>query len=269
MTLQTSGSMTLEQIQTEFGGPSPVVLENYYRGGSYVPNTTTNASVPTSGAITFPTNFYGASVSVTGSISGGGSHSSSSSTGFTASFSLTASTNISSASYSWSVDANGTLVSSSGASATVDVTTGPGTSTSAVVTCTITGGGFSTAPTTTCTALDTYCFSGNVRILTNRGYKRFDELPAEFIVVNHTGEHRAQLLVHENCTEPLRRMGDGFVTERHLIKVGDLWLPARDLFREVVTHEPVTVYNAHVLTDSEDDHHYILENGLTAHNTKG
>ena len=42
-----------------------------------------------------------------------------------------------------------------------------------------------------------------------------DELPEEFTIVNHTGTHRAKLIVHENCIEPLRKMGNGFVTEHH------------------------------------------------------
>lgn len=49
-------------IQAEFGGPSTnILLQNYYRGGTYVPNTPTNANVPTSGAISLES-FYGASV---------------------------------------------------------------------------------------------------------------------------------------------------------------------------------------------------------------
>jgi hypothetical protein len=60
MTLPSSGPLSLTQIQTEFGGPTPIQLGNYYRGGAYVPNTNTNASDPTTGAIGI-TSFYGAS----------------------------------------------------------------------------------------------------------------------------------------------------------------------------------------------------------------
>lgn len=59
MPLQTSGSISLADIQTEFGGASPTSISEYYKGGTYVPNTATNASVPTSGAISIG-NFYGA-----------------------------------------------------------------------------------------------------------------------------------------------------------------------------------------------------------------
>jgi len=61
MTLPTSGTITLLEIATEFGGSAPYSLTNYYRGGSHVPNTSTNANIPTSGLISL-TNFYGASV---------------------------------------------------------------------------------------------------------------------------------------------------------------------------------------------------------------
>ena len=57
MPLPSSGTITLTQIQTEFGGSAPTNLTEYYRGGAYV--TSNNTNVPTSGAISL-TNFYGA-----------------------------------------------------------------------------------------------------------------------------------------------------------------------------------------------------------------
>lgn len=57
MALPSSGTLTLAQVQTEFGGSSPISLSEYYRGGAYV--TTNNTGVPTSGAISL-NNFYGA-----------------------------------------------------------------------------------------------------------------------------------------------------------------------------------------------------------------
>lgn len=59
MTLPVSGEITLEDIQAEFGGPTPIELFNYYRGGAYVSNTAANASIPTSGEISL-FDFYGA-----------------------------------------------------------------------------------------------------------------------------------------------------------------------------------------------------------------
>lgn len=58
MTLQSSGAISLSDIQTEFGGSSPTSLSEYYRGGSNVINTSVNNSIPTSGAISL-TDFYG------------------------------------------------------------------------------------------------------------------------------------------------------------------------------------------------------------------
>ena len=66
MPLQLSGTITLAQIQTEFGGSNPISLSEYDRGGGLVPNTAANANIPTSGIIRL-SNFYGGSntVSVT------------------------------------------------------------------------------------------------------------------------------------------------------------------------------------------------------------
>lgn len=57
MALPASGTITLADIQTEFGGSNPISLSEYYRGGAYV--TSNNTNVPTSGTISL-SNFYGA-----------------------------------------------------------------------------------------------------------------------------------------------------------------------------------------------------------------
>lgn len=49
MALQSSGAISLSQIQGEFGGSNPISMSEYYRNGSYV--TSNNTGVPTSGAI--------------------------------------------------------------------------------------------------------------------------------------------------------------------------------------------------------------------------
>jgi hypothetical protein len=54
MPISPSGSVSLGVIQTEFGGSNPIALSEYYRGGTYVPNTERNslaATIPTSGQI--------------------------------------------------------------------------------------------------------------------------------------------------------------------------------------------------------------------------
>jgi hypothetical protein len=58
MPLPASGPISLTDIQNEFGGPTPIVLSNYYKGGAYVENTDFAPNVPASGPISL-TNFYG------------------------------------------------------------------------------------------------------------------------------------------------------------------------------------------------------------------
>ena len=65
MAIASSGSLSLDNIQTEFGGSSPIDINEYYAGGSYVPAgcTGTNGAVPSSGTITI-SNFYGTSATL-------------------------------------------------------------------------------------------------------------------------------------------------------------------------------------------------------------
>jgi len=58
MALQTSGAISLANIQSEFSGSNPISINEYYRGGTYVVNSSANSSIPTSGTISF-SNFYG------------------------------------------------------------------------------------------------------------------------------------------------------------------------------------------------------------------
>lgn len=62
MTLQTSGAISLGQVQTEFGGSNPISMSEYYAGGTRVPAGTsgTNGAVPASGAVSM-SKFYGTS----------------------------------------------------------------------------------------------------------------------------------------------------------------------------------------------------------------
>jgi hypothetical protein len=63
MTLPTPGvSLSLSQIQAEFGGANPISLTEYYAGGAYVPAGTTgsNGAVPSGGTISI-SKFYGTS----------------------------------------------------------------------------------------------------------------------------------------------------------------------------------------------------------------
>jgi hypothetical protein len=58
MAIQSSGVITLQDIEDEFGGTGSISLSEYYRNGSYV--TSNNTSVPTSGNPISLSNFYGA-----------------------------------------------------------------------------------------------------------------------------------------------------------------------------------------------------------------
>lgn len=60
MAIPSSGAISLATIQTEYGGANPISLSEYYRGGTYVPNTATTTTIPTSGTISV-SNFYGTS----------------------------------------------------------------------------------------------------------------------------------------------------------------------------------------------------------------
>jgi hypothetical protein len=59
MPLPASGAISFDNLQTEFGNTNPIPLNEYYRGGTLVPNISVNNSVPTSGTISL-FNFYNA-----------------------------------------------------------------------------------------------------------------------------------------------------------------------------------------------------------------
>lgn len=60
MVLPSSGSISLSQIQTEFGGSNPISISEYYNGGIYVTHNVTAIApnVPSSGPIKL-SDFYG------------------------------------------------------------------------------------------------------------------------------------------------------------------------------------------------------------------
>ena len=62
MALQSSGTISLSQVQTEFGGANPIGMSEYYAGGVNVPGGTSgvNGAVPSSGTISM-SKFYGTS----------------------------------------------------------------------------------------------------------------------------------------------------------------------------------------------------------------
>lgn len=65
MAIVSSGTVSLSDIQTEFGGVNPISISEYYRNGLYT--TSNNTGVPTSGEISI-SDFFGATDYVPGSI---------------------------------------------------------------------------------------------------------------------------------------------------------------------------------------------------------
>lgn len=59
MTLPSSGTLSIDDLVSEFGGTAPHSLSEYYRGGGLVPNIPSNFGVPLSGPISL-SDFYGA-----------------------------------------------------------------------------------------------------------------------------------------------------------------------------------------------------------------
>lgn len=57
MTLQSSGAISLDNIRAEFGGSTPVNLNDYYRSGAIVSNSVVNNNIPTTGSIAL-SDFY-------------------------------------------------------------------------------------------------------------------------------------------------------------------------------------------------------------------
>ncbi|USV40963.1 hypothetical protein [Xanthomonas phage BUDD] len=60
MPIPGSGAISFAALRNEFGGGNPVYISDYFRGGPRVPNTGTNAGVPT-GGILYLSNFRNAS----------------------------------------------------------------------------------------------------------------------------------------------------------------------------------------------------------------
>ena len=81
MALQSSGAISLEDIQNEFGGSNPIGINEYFRNGGLVADTPTNSPIPTGFPISLedfygtvadaslPLGLYGPYLSLTGSSS--------------------------------------------------------------------------------------------------------------------------------------------------------------------------------------------------------
>ena len=116
------------------------------------------------------------------------------------------------------------------------------------------------------------CFSGNVATEVPDGWVQLRTLPRDvpFEIVNETGTHWAELLVHDFDGEMIDFTGLAhLVTPEHLMKCGEAWEDAARFysFRKRV-HYAGEVFNLHVLSDNPADQHFRLHNGDIAHNLK-
>lgn len=60
MTIVSSGAISINSLVGEYGGSAPHSMNEYYRGGSLVPNHSNTTNIPTSGTIQLD-DFYGTS----------------------------------------------------------------------------------------------------------------------------------------------------------------------------------------------------------------
>lgn len=67
MPLPSTPPITSEMIRTQYGGPLPFNIREYFRGGPRVPNTAPNSGIPTSGTISM-LNFLGQGGTVGGGL---------------------------------------------------------------------------------------------------------------------------------------------------------------------------------------------------------
>lgn len=115
------------------------------------------------------------------------------------------------------------------------------------------------------------CFNDEVDIKTPEGFVKFGDLPTliPFTIVNRTGTHLADLVIHD-FEGPMIEIGPSkLVTLEHAMADGDGWISAEKKYKD----NPRVwfkgrVYNLHVRSDEEEDKTYILFNGDTAHNFK-
>jgi hypothetical protein len=111
------------------------------------------------------------------------------------------------------------------------------------------------------------CFTGNVRALTANGYVAFNLMPETVLIENETGIHEADLLAHEGNWMLISMGNEEWVTLDHLLKTPDGWEPAETIYHgNEIKQFTGKVYNLHVRSNHEEDKHYQLEHGQTAHN---
>lgn len=116
------------------------------------------------------------------------------------------------------------------------------------------------------------CFTGKVIVRTPYGDTPLEQLPKEhtFLIENATGIHEALLTVHENYSDDFVQIGpDQYVTVSHLMKKEDKWITADQFYTseyQRIHLESITVYDISVITNKDEDRHFVIDGGAIAHN---
>lgn len=111
-------------------------------------------------------------------------------------------------------------------------------------------------------------FSGEVKVKTVNGFKRFDQACQTETIVNETGVWICDLVVYEQVAIRAIPAAGGFVSEDQIFRWGSSWkwMTASQLFRYVPRkHFEGTLFNFSVRSSVDRNHHYILSGGYVAH----
>jgi hypothetical protein len=119
------------------------------------------------------------------------------------------------------------------------------------------------------------CFSGNTRILIPGGAIAIEEHRSGELVLTDFGPRAADLVSHADYRGTVLDMGRGeLVTLDHEMRIGPGYGPEHFTAAERIFDPSCalpfvgTVYTLHVRTEVEDERHFLLENGHTAHNKR-
>ena len=144
MALPASGAISLASIQNEFGGTTPISIDEYYRGGANVGAVSSTVGIPASGAISFD-DFHGKAAAAGGSgfsivVTPGTIYKDGTGTITTASVTAVPSGQTGSVTYAWTKVSGDTMTVTSPTSSSTTFSTAPGfgNTKSAIYKCTAT-----------------------------------------------------------------------------------------------------------------------------------
>jgi hypothetical protein len=119
------------------------------------------------------------------------------------------------------------------------------------------------------------CFSGNTRILLPGRAIEISAHRSGDLVLTDFGPRPADLVIHADYHGTMLDMGRGeLVTLDHEMRIGpgyrdEHFVPAERIFDPSCALPYVgTVYTLHVRTEVDEERHFLLENGHTAHNKR-